>query len=184
MAYNFKDVFYLDGYINTGTGTGEGVKNFDVSSYVQPIAKTSRQKGTGLAIYKIHWSISDDGSNGPVASASTGTFRTALSSTSKYATAAVGSATLGSESLNNTNELLMGGMDFFGGGTAAGDPAPNTWLEPSPDVPYILVRDNFALLAAVTVAMSADTIISFRLECAMLALDQSVLNQLLRTQTV
>ena len=59
MAYNMKDVFYLDTAIDTGTSTGDGLATLDLSSYVDPIAR-GRSKGTGLAIYKVHFDICDD----------------------------------------------------------------------------------------------------------------------------
>jgi len=52
MAYNMKDVFYLDTSILTTTSAGDGIQNIDLSSYVDPIAR-GRAKGTGLAIYKV-----------------------------------------------------------------------------------------------------------------------------------
>jgi hypothetical protein len=79
---------------------------------------------------------------------------------------------------------MISGVDFYAGGTAAGDPAPNNWLKPSADVPYIVVRDQVALVIEVSTAMSVNTNVSCRLECAIVTLDQSTLNQLLRTQTV
>ena len=74
MAYNMKDVFYLDTAIDTGTGTGNIAALLDLSSYVDPIAR-GRSKGTGLAIYKVHFDVCDDDGNSPVAAAATGQFR-------------------------------------------------------------------------------------------------------------
>ena len=79
---------------------------------------------------------------------------------------------------------MIAGYDFYAGGTAAGDPQPNTWLEPSKEVPYVVVRDQVALMVTIPVAMSVASTINCRLECAIVTLDQSTLNQLLRTQTV
>ena len=79
---------------------------------------------------------------------------------------------------------MIAGVDFFAGGTAAGDPAPNTFLEPSIEVPYIVVRDQVILALNVTTAMSVGSSVKVRLECAQVTLDQATLNQLLRTQTV
>ena len=79
---------------------------------------------------------------------------------------------------------MISGFDFYGGATAAGDPAPYVFLEPSPEVPYIVVRDQVALMVDVSTAMTANSTINCRLECAIVQLDQSTLNQLLRTQTV
>jgi len=183
MAYNTKGVFYLDTTIATTTSAGQGIASLDLSSYVQPIAR-GRTKGQGLAIYKVWWDIADAGGNGPVAAATTGTFRAAMLSFSGLPAAAVGSATLNDGILAANNDLAISGVDFWGGGTAAGDPAPNVWLEPSPDVPYIVVRDSVIIGVDVDVAMSNAANINVRMECGTVSLDSATLNQLLRTQTV
>ena len=183
MAYNTKGVFYLDTSIATTTSSGDGIATLDLSSYVQPIAR-GRTKGQGLAIYKVWWDIADAGSNGPVAAGTTGTFRAGLISFSGLPSAAVGSASITNETLAADNDLMISGVDFWPGGTAAGDPSPNVWLEPSPDVPYIVVRDQVNLMLSVTTAMSAGTNVNVRLECGIMTLDSATLNQLLRTQTV
>jgi len=79
---------------------------------------------------------------------------------------------------------MIAGVNFYAGGTAAGDPAPHTFLNPSPEVPYVVVRDQVTLIADITVAMSVSAVVNIRMECAQVTLDQSTLNQLLRTQTV
>ena len=183
MAYNTKGVFYLDTSIATTTSTGDGVATLDLSSYVQPIAR-GRTKGQGLAIYKVWWDIADVGSNGPVAASTTGTFRAGLISFSGLPSAAVGSASITNETLAADNDLMISGVDFWGGGTAAGDPHPNVWLEPSTEVPYVVVRDQVNLFLSVTTAMSNSANVNIRMECGILSLDSSTLNQLLRTQTV
>ena len=183
MAYNMKDVFYLDTSIDTTTSAGDGIATLDLSSYVDPIAR-NRSKGTGLAIYKVHFDICDDDGNSPVAAATTGTFRAGLISFSGAPAAAVGSASLSNNVLNASNDLMIAGVDFYAGGTAAGDPAPHMFLAPSIEVPYIVVRDQVALMINVTTAMSVGSSVKVRLECAQVTLDQSTLNQLLRTQTV
>ena len=183
MAYNTKGVFYLDTSIATTTSTGDGIATLDLSSYVQPIAR-GRTKGQGLAIYKVWWDIADAGSNGPVAAATTGTFRAGLISFSGLPSAAVGSASLTNETIAADNDLMISGIDFWAGGTAAGDPPPNVWLEPSPDVPYIVVRDQVNLMVSITTAMSNAANVNVRMECGILSLDSATLNQLLRTQTV
>ena len=183
MAYTMKDVFYLDTKLNTTTSTGDGLATLDLSSYVDPIAR-GRSKGQGLAIYKVHFDICDDSGNDPVAAAATGQFRAALLSFSGIPAGAVGSVSLTTGMLNASNDLIVAGVDFAAGGTAAGDPAPNTWLEPSKEVPYVVVRDQVALIVDVSVAMGVASTINCRLECAQVTLDQSTLNQLLRTQTV
>ena len=183
MAYNMKDVFYLDTTINTGTSTGDGIATLDLSSYVDPIAR-GRSKGQGLAVYKVQWDVMDVGDNAPVPAASTGTFRAGLISFSGVPAAAVGSANLSADILKAGNDLMVSGFDFWAGGTAAGDPAPRVFLEPSPEVPYIVVRDQLLLMVDVDTAMSTNSLINCRLECAIVTLDQATLNQLLRTQTV
>ena len=183
MAYNIKDVFYLDTSIDTSTSAGDGIATLDLSSYVDPIAR-GRSKGTGLAIYKVHFDICDDDGNSPVAAATTGTFRAALLSLSGAPAAAVGSASFNNNVLNASNDLMIAGVDFYAGGTAAGDPAPDMFLMPSPEVPYVVVRDQIILGINVTTAMSVGSSVKVRLECAQVTLDQATLNQLLRTQTV
>ena len=183
MAYNMKDVFYLDTSINTTTSTGDGVQNIDLSSYVDPIAR-GRAKGTGLAIYKVFFDFSNLADNSPVPAASAGTARVGLISSPGLPSAAVGSGSITAGVLAAGNDLMIAGMDFYGGATAAGDPSPYMYLKPSKEVPYIVVRDQVSLMVDVSTAFTANTLISVRLECAQVTLDQSTLNQLLRTQTV
>jgi len=58
------------------------------------------------------------------------------------------------------------------------------YVSPSKDVPYIIVRDNVCLTYEVGDQFTSNHILSVRLEVAQVSLDQSTLNQLLRTQTV
>lgn len=183
MAYTIKDVFFLDAKLATGTVTGEGIASLDVSSYVQSIAR-GKQKPFGLAVYNVHWDLADKGQNGPIAAASTGTFRTGLFAGSGLVSAAVGAGSMEANYLNAANDLCISGIDFWAGGTAAGDPPSNVWLEPSTEVPYVVVRDSIQLLASVDIAMSSDSYIYVRMECAIIPLDSATMNQLLRTQTV
>ena len=178
-----KDVFYLDTSIQTTTSAGDGSQNIDLSSSVDPIAR-GRSKGTGLAIYKVHFDFSNVADNAPVAAATTGTFRTGIISSPGQPSFAVGIGTIPAGTLVAGNDLMIAGANFYAGGTAAGDPAPAMFLEPSKDVPYVVVRDQVSLMVDVSTAMSVNTLISVRLECAQVTLDQSTLNQLLRTQTV
>tara|TARA_R100000388_G_scaffold93315_2_gene77741 strand:+ start:71 stop:613 length:543 start_codon:yes stop_codon:yes gene_type:complete len=180
MAYNMKDVFYLDTAVDTGTSTDQTAAVLDLSSYVDPIAR-GRSKGTGLAIYKVHFDICDDNGNQPVAAAATGQFRAGIMSISGLT---AGTVSLNSNVMNASNDLMIAGVDFAAGGTAAGDPAPHTFLEPSIEVPYVVVRDQVTLVVNPITAMSAGASVKVRLECAQVTLDQATLNQLLRTQTV
>ena len=183
MAYNTKDVFFLDTEIETTTSAGDGIATLDLSSYVDPIAR-GRSKGQGLAIYKVQWDIRKADGNSPVAAGTTGTFRAGLISFSGAPAAAVASASIANNTLTAANDLMISGVDFWAGGTAAGDPAPYSWLQPSKEVPYVVVRDQVNLMVEVSTAMSVNTNVSCRLECGIVTLDQSTLNQLLRTQTV
>ena len=183
MAYNLKDVFFLDASIATTTGAGDGSALLDVSSYVQPIVRKG-QKATGLAIYKVHWDVYDTSSNHPMAPATTGVFRAAIMSDLGVTAGAVGSVTFAVNQLNVGNDLAVSIMDWWGGGTAAGDPAPKVWLEPSEQVPYVIVRDTILLAVSIPTATSVSANVTVRLECAQVTLDMATLNQLLRTQTV
>ena len=183
MAYTMKDEFYLDTSIDTTTSTGDGIATLDLSSYVDPIAR-GKSKGQGLAIYKVHWNVSTAAGNDAPLAADNGQFRAGIISFSGLPSAAVGSASLSNDVLNASNDLMISGMDYKGGGSAAGDPWPHTWLEPSKEVPYVVVRDQVNMFISVTTAMGNAAQVDCRLECAIVTLDQSTLNQLLRTQTV
>jgi len=49
MAYNIKDVFFLDASALTTTGAGDFATSLDISSYVMPVVRKGT-KPTGLAI--------------------------------------------------------------------------------------------------------------------------------------
>ena len=60
MAYDIKDVFYLDTSAEvTKNVAGGGSAQLDLSAYIDPIAR-GRTKGTGLAVYKVHWGMNDE----------------------------------------------------------------------------------------------------------------------------
>jgi len=195
MAYDIKNVFYLDTELTLETGTGVGKSDtvqLDLSAYIDPIAR-GRAMGTGLAIYKVHYSMSaaSEGAT-PINTAESGIIRAGL-----IAGAGLGSqtnATLSGTANSPTanNALAVMGFDYYGpdafvGITAAPGPSSplnRTFLEPSKEVPYVCVRDNLCVVSTALIAMQSTSYISFRLECAQIKLDQSTLNQLLRTQTV
>ena len=183
MAYNVKDVFFLDETIETTTGAGDGTAILDISSYVQPVVRKG-QKATGLAIYKVHWDVMDAASNDAVSPATTGVFRAGIFSDLGLPASAIGSGSFINDTLRVTNDLAVSVMDWWGGGTAAGDPPPKVWLEPSTEVPYVIVRDTIQLVGSISTATSNACTIVVRLECAQITLDMATLNQLLRTQTV
>ena len=193
MAYDMKQVFYLDTTLALVNGAGGGASTqLDLSAYVDPIAR-GRSKGTGLAIYKVHFSVDDAASNDPpgVNATETGMFRAALVAGLGTGEAAVSAISFANNTLNAANDLAVSGFDWygadaFGTGVYSMSPSmtPQQWVEPSEKVPYVIVRDNVCLVAEVAANLSSAVNISARLECAQVTLDQATLNQLLRTQTV
>jgi hypothetical protein len=193
MAYDMKSVFYLDTELALVNGAGGGASTqLDLSAYVDPIAR-GRSKGTGLAIYKVHFSVDDAASNDPagVNTTETGIFRAALIAGLGTGEAAVSAISFANNTVNAANDLAVAGFDWygadaFGTGVYSMSPSmtPQKWLEPSEKVPYVIVRDNVCLIAEVASNLSSAVNVSCRLECAQVTLDQATLNQLLRTQTV
>ena len=193
MAYDMKSVFYLDTTLALVNGAGGGASTqLDLSAYVDPIAR-GRSKGTGLAIYKVHFSVDDAASNDPagVNTTETGMFRSALIAGLGTGEAAVSAIAFANNTINAANDLAVAGFDWygadaFGTGVYSMSPSmtPQKWLEPSEKVPYVIVRDNVCLVAEVAANLSSAVNVSCRLECAQVTLDQATLNQLLRTQTV
>ena len=187
MAYNVKDVFFLDETIETTTGAGDGTSILDISSYVQPVVRKG-QKATGLAVYKVHWGVMDASTNDPVPAITTGAFRAGVFSDLGLPATAVGSGSFANDQLRVTNDLAISIVDWWGqtgaGSAGALQPAQKVWLEPSPDVPYIVVRDTIGLYCSVSTQLSNSAHVGVRLECAQVTLDMATLNQLLRTQTV
>jgi len=193
MTYDVKNVFYLDTELTLPASGGAGAMQsvqLDVSSYVDPIAR-GRSKGTGLAIYKVHYSISGT-SEGyrPIGLAETGSVRAGLIAGAGLGTQAGATFTGTANSPTANNALAVMGFDYYGPRSGIANastlgPYNVTYLEPSEKVPYVVVRDN---VCAVAIYGDADfdtvSYISFRLECSLITLDQATLNQLLRTQTV
>jgi hypothetical protein len=188
MAYDLKSVFYLDTSATiTAATAGGGTAQLDLSAYIDPIAR-GRTKGTGLAVYKVHFVTSQSGSAEPIDDAEAGTFRAGLLAGAGLGDNATG-ASFDVSSFRATNNLLVASYDFYGPkslvANASTTPAMyNDMIKPSTEVPYVIVRDNVCLVYDVGDNMTADTDISVRLECAQISLDQATLNQLLRTQTV
>jgi len=194
MAYDIKNVFYLDTELSMPTASGVGKSNtvqLDLSSYIDPIAR-GRSKGTGLAIYKVHWSLNSTSEGGQPGNISEqGSFRAGLIAGAGFGSQAGATLTGEASFPSPNNALSVFGFDWYGATTAAGITAvpggltfTRTFLEPSKDVPYVVVRDNVCLMATMQTAMTTQSYISVRLECAQITLDQATLNQLLRTQTV
>jgi len=183
MAYKLSDVLFLDAAAETTTGAGDFVTSLDISSYVQPVVRKG-QKPTGLAIYKVHWDVSPAGSNDAMPPATTGVFRAAIFSDLGFPASTTGGIAIANDTINAGNDLAVSVIDWWGGGTAAGDPHPKVWLSPSTEVPYVIVRDTIQLVGSISTATSISVDIRVRLECAQITLDMATLNQLLRTQTV
>ena len=197
MGYDLKNVFYLDGSVSTDQADGTvGVAGdsfsgqFDLSSYVDPIGK-GRTSGVGLAIYRVQFGMSASSSGSdPIAVGETGVCRAGL-----VAGAGTGNVSSGTSLAVNSsnapsakNDLTVAGLDYYGPSSfAANDlvaPTTNTFITPSKEVPYVVVRDNICLIGVIKADFAAEMFIQFRMECAMIPLDKSTLNQLLRTQTV
>jgi len=194
MAYTVKDVFYLStsAIIASGTANG-GSAQLDLSAYIDPIAR-GRTKGTGLAVYKTFYSMGQSSSGEPIDDAEAGSCRFALIAGLGAGDVATGGLTAGTESYAMTNALLVSSGDFYGPKSmvtnASTTPTmmngnPNSqYVSPSEQVPYVIVRDNVCLTYEVGDNFTSGAVLSVRLEVAQIILDQSTLNQLLRTQTV
>ena len=197
MAYDVKNVFYLSTGMTIATGdTGATTAQLDLSAYIDPIQR-GRAKGTGLAIYKVHWDISGAGDGDElVPVAESGAFKIGVIAGAGFGDNVTGAfAPTGmSQSMSAGNPLAIYGADWYGPDamvTAAASnvfgptgPMNRTFLEPSKEVPYVVVRDNVCLVTENLVAMQTTSYVNIRLECAQITLDQATLNQLLRTQTV
>ena len=192
MAYDIKSVFYLDASTTVTKGTaGGGSAQLDLSAYIDPIAR-GRQKGTGLAVYKTHYSILNAEDDNEVATKATdeGIMAVSLQAGLGLGDVATGGITTASpQAFATSNQLLVSAGTFYSPNAAtSADPtaAVNMYVEPSKDVPYIIVRDNVCLVYNVSneKQMTSTSLLSVRLECAIVTLDQATLNQLLRTQTV
>ena len=190
MAYDIKNVFYLDVSATVTKGTaGGGSAQLDLSAYIDPIAR-GRQKGTGLAVYKTHYSVLNSEDTNEVAPlvADTGVMAVSIQAGLGIGDNATGGLqTATPNAFATSNQLLVSAGVFYDPGSAAtSTPVVDTYLEPSKDVPYIIVRDNACLVYNVSNAsqMTTTSLLSVRMECAIVTLDQATLNQLLRTQTV
>jgi len=191
MAYDVKNVFYLDTNLSLGTDFDAGTQIssvLDVSSYVNPIGM-GRSKGTGLAIYRAQFAWSDTSGNRPVGSSETAAFRVALLAGFDTTQAAAAATDLATNQLSGSNDLMIAGIDYYSPSSTGADKdiPPSSgmpFLEPSTEVPYIVVRDTIGMVAVDQINTTASMKVGVRLSCAIITLDQATLNQLLRTQTV
>ena len=191
MAYDLKNVFYLDVSTDITKATaGTGSAQLDLSAYIDPIAR-GRQKGTGLAVYKTYYSIinSEDQNEAAPEPSETGAMAYGLNAGLGLGDLATGGAQFaaGSTLHDASNALLVSAGVFYGMASGATTtPIGMEYIMPSKDVPYIIVRDNVCLTYTVSdsAKFESNTRLAARLECAIITLDQATLNQLLRTQTV
>ena len=191
MAYDLKSVFYLDtsATITKATGGG-GSAQLDLSAYIDPIAR-GRQKGTGLAVYKAHFSLTNVEDSNEIAPEDS---ENGILSYSLQAGLGVGDNATGginfpanTFSFDASNQLLVAAGTYYGPASYPGaDAMMQDYIMPSEKVPYVIVRDNVCLVYNVSTSKTFEStsVLSVRLECAQITLDQATLNQLLRTQTV
>ena len=191
MAYNIKDVFYLSTSADVTKATaGFGSAQLDLSAYIDPIAR-GRTKGTGLAIYKVHYSLINSDTQNIVApdDGEAGILSVAVQAGAGLGDLATGAASTSAEAgaFSATTALLVSGANYYSPGSYPGaDARFHEYVSPSKEVPYVIVRDNVCLTYNVDAAQKFvdDVTLAIRLECAQISLDQATLNQLLRTQTV
>jgi len=189
MAYNIKDVFYLDTSATVTAGTsGGGSAQLELSAYIDPIAR-GKSKAVGLAVYKVQWIVSQEGAAEPIDDAEVGSFRAGLVAGLGVGDLATGAASLTTSIFRATNDLLVASFDFYGPKSMVANASNtvsmyNELITTSTEVPYVIVRDNVCLVYDVGDNMTSNADLSVRLSVAQITLDQSTLNQLLRTQTV
>ena len=187
MTYTLKNVFYLgfsQEYTNSYSAGQESIQPIDVSAYVDPISK-GRARGQGLAVYRVHQAVTND-TGTPCAVAETASMGMALT-VKPYTT--TGEQLTGEVAYLDTapsNDLVIQSSLYLGG--ASGGPGVASGelqivCEPSDEVPYVVVRDTIFSIMNTSLALNADVLNSYRMECAMISLDTATLNQLLRTQT-
>ena len=143
MAYNIKDVFYLSTSATIAASTaGGGSAQLDLSAYIDPIAR-GRTKGTGLAVYKVHWHVMDDDKSKPIDDAEAGTFSFGLQAGLGAGDIATGDISLTDSSYSATNALMVSGGQFYGPKSQIANAStpvsmfPNVTMDPSEDVPYV-----------------------------------------------
>jgi hypothetical protein len=190
MAYNIKDVFYLDVSATVTAGTaGGGTAQLELSAYIDPIAR-GKSKATGLAVYRVQWITSQDASMEPMDDAEVGSFRAGLLAGAGMGDNATGAITFSPQTqFRATNDLLVASYEWYGPRSMNSNASPtptmyNELITTSTEVPYVIVRDNVVLAYDVGDNLTSDHNLSVRLSVSQINLDQSTLNQLLRTQTV
>ena len=192
MAYNVKDMFYLSTSANITAATANGGSaQLDLSAYIDPIAR-GRSKGTGLAIYKVQYSMGQATAGEPIDDAEAGSCRYGMFAGAGLGDVATGGISLVTGNFAANNALMVSSGDFYGPKSMVANASPpaaglmleTQYLSPDTEVPYVIVRDNVCLVYEVGDNFTSEHILSVRLSCAQISLDQATLNQLLRTQTV
>jgi len=191
MAYDLKNVFYLDVSATVTKATaGGGSAQLDLSAYIDPIAR-GRQKGTGLAVYKTHYSILNSEDTNEVApeDSESGILTYSIQAGLGIGDNATGTVTQVAPNAGfaASNQLLVSAGNYYGPASYPGARGMGQdYINPSKDVPYVIVRDNACLVYNVSTSKTFESTstLACRLECAIITLDQATLNQLLRTQTV
>jgi len=190
MAYTMKDVFFLSTSTTIASATANGGSaQLDLSAYIDPIAR-GRTKGTGLAVYKVHYSMGQASAGEPIDDAEAGTCRFGLLAGAGFGDVATGGLTTATGTFAMTQDNLVSSGDFYGPKSMIAN--ANTpcemlgpqYVSPDTEVPYVIVRDNVCLIYEVGDNFTSNAILSVRLSVAQITLDQATLNQLLRTQTV
>ena len=185
-----KDVFFLSTSATiTNSTDGGGSAQLDLSAYIDPIAR-GRQKGTGLAVYKCQFSMGQASAGEPIDDAEAGSCRYGVLAGGGQGDNATGTISPTTVTFAATQDNLVSSGDFYGpksmvanANTTCSMMGPQ-YVSPDKDVPYVIVRDNVVLIYDVGDQFTSDHILSVRLSCAQITLDQATLNQLLRTQTV
>ena len=192
MAYTMKDVFFLSTSATIASGTANGGSaQLDLSAYIDPIAR-GRSKGTGLAVYKVQYSMGQASAGEPIDDAEAGSCRFGLLAGAGFGDVATGGLTTTTATFAMTQDNLVSSGDFYGPKSmvANASSAPygllteSQYVSPDTEVPYVIVRDNVCLIYEVGDNFTSGAILSVRLSVAQITLDQATLNQLLRTQTV
>ena len=191
MAYDLKNVFYLDTEATVTKATaGGGSAQLDLSAYIDPIAR-GRTKGTGLAVYKAHFSLLNSEDTNEIApeDSESGILTYSLQAGLGIGDNATGGVTTAANgaAFSTSNQLLVSAGNYYGPASYPGaDAMMQDYVMPSEKVPYVIVRDNVCLVYNVSTSKTFEStsVLAVRLECAQITLDQATLNQLLRTQTV
>ena len=147
MAYNLKDVFYLGAShvfaaSTYGSAGIEGNIPIDISAYVDPIAK-GRQRGQGLAVYKVHQQVAGDvtGNIPSATDAGSGVFGLTVK---PYTESGDNSTALQSGDMTPESDLLIWGGFYTSPATMVPGQGSGmlseVFCEPSEDVPYVCVR--------------------------------------------